>query len=86
MTKCRAAPSSVLTSSVTACMQIYRHKTYPRSHVIVARTQWVDFVGYTHGADRSRMDPSCMCVCSKAPHPEIVCMFMQKPAPCPHSA
>lgn len=60
-----------------ASTQIYRHKTYSRSHVIVARTQWVDFVGYTHGADRSRLEPSCMCVFPKPLHPEIMSMFMQ---------
>jgi hypothetical protein len=42
--------------------QLYRHKSHPRSHIIVARTKWADFVGYTHGADRSRTEPSCMCV------------------------
>lgn len=43
-------------------MQIYRHKSYQRSHIIVARTKWADFVGQTHGPDRSREEPSCMCV------------------------
>lgn len=41
-------------------LQVYRHKARKVEHVLVARTPHADFVGHTHGADRSGA-AACMC-------------------------